>query len=578
MFDTIIRAGTIVDGSGQPGFTGDVAIANGMIAEVGQISGFARREIDADGLMVTPGFVDIHTHYDGQATWDSMLAPSSLHGVTSLAMGNCGVGFAPARAEKHDWLIALLEGVEDIPGTALTEGMTWGWESFPEYLDILASKAFALDVGAHLPHAALRAYVMGDRGGDHEAVPTDQEIDTMRQLAVQALEAGALGFSTSRTAFHKSSDGENIGTLSAGARELTGIVRALAQTGKGVVQLISDAYLTTDAEFAQSELDLIESLSRTSGRPLSFTVQQTDQAPGRWREIFRWLDHKAGEGLDLKAQVAPRPIGLIFGHSITLNPFILTDTYRRLSSLPLPQKISALAADATRDAILAEHRALKLDGLTEGAARGFARMFRMTDPVDYEPDVSTSLAAEASARSMDPAAYAYDVFLEEEGNRLIYQPLINYARGDLGDVHGMMTGGHILYGLSDGGAHCGTICDASFPTTTIALWSRGNKKGLRIPIETLVHGYTRRNAAHVGWFDRGLLAPGMLADINIIDIDSLTVAPPVVVRDLPAGGSRLMQHARGYVATLKSGLVTVENDVATGDLPGRLLRGVQGRA
>jgi N-acyl-D-aspartate/D-glutamate deacylase len=574
MYDIIIRGGTVVDGTGAPAFRADVAVQDGHIVEVGQVSGPAKRVLDAEGAHVTPGFVDIHTHYDGQVSWDAMLAPSSINGVTSVAMGNCGVGFAPAKPDRHDFLIALLEGVEDIPGTALAEGLTWDWETFPEYLDAIARRRYAVDIGAHMPHAALRAYVMGERGADHTEAPSDAEIASMEALTFEALEAGALGFSTSRTYVHRSRSGANIGTLTASQAELVGISGALRRSGKGVIQLISDAYLTADDDFAQSELRLIRALARTTGRRLSFTVQQTDESPDRWRGIFAEIGRMNDDGLDVRAQVAPRPIGAILSFSATTSPFLLTPTYRRIAgSATIAERLAALADPEIRRQILAEHGGAHREGFAELLAHGFARMFRMTDPVDYEPKADTSLAAEAARAGRPVAEYAYDVFMEQGGRRMIYMPLINYADGDLRATHDMMVSGHTLFGLSDGGAHCGTICDGSFPTTTIALWRQGDKAGRTIPLEALVHGYTARNARHVGWLDRGVVAPGYLADLNLIDLDALSLSPPDIVQDLPAGGVRLLQTARGYRATLKSGTVTFENGAWTGETPGGLLRG-----
>jgi N-acyl-D-amino-acid deacylase len=580
MFDTLIRNGTLVDGTGAPAFRGDVAISDGLIVEVGAVSGPAKRTLDAEGAHVTPGFVDIHTHYDGQVSWDALLAPSSINGVTSVAMGNCGVGFAPARPDRHDFLIALLEGVEDIPGTALAEGLTWDWESFPDYLDAIGRRRYAIDVGAHMPHAALRAYVMGDRGADHTEAPTDAEVADMERLTFEALEAGALGFSTSRTYAHRSRGGDNIGTFTASKGELAGIVRALKRSGKGVVQLISDAYLTADDDFAEAELGLIRHLAATTGRRLSFTVQQTDESPGRWRHIFGEVERMNADGLDVRAQVAPRPIGAIVGFAVTANAFMFTPTYRRIAhaSASTAERLARLADPEVRAAILDEHRGDHREGFAELLAHGFGRMFRMTDPVDYEPAAETSLAAEAARAGRPAAEHAYDVLLEDGARRLIYMPLINYADGDLAATHGMMTADHTLYGLSDGGAHCATICDGSFPTTTLGLWSRGDKAGRTIPLEALVHGYTQRNARHVGWLDRGVLAPGYLADVNIIDLPALNLGPPEIVQDLPAGGVRLLQTARGYQATMKSGVVTFENGAWTGETPGRLVRGERSAA
>ena len=573
MYDLIIRGGLIADGTGAPCFRGDVAVADGRIVAVGEVSGPAARTVDAQGLLVTPGFVDIHTHYDGQVSWDSVLAPSSIHGVTSAGMGNCGVGFAPARPDRHAWLIRLLEGVEDIPGTALTEGLTWDWESFPDYLDAVGRRSYAIDVAAHMPHAALRAFVMGERGADHTAAPTDVEIERMSSLTEEALHAGAIGFSTSRTYVHRSRDGQNIGTLTASERELQGIVSALKRAGRGVIQLISDAYLTADDDFAAAELRLIRGLAQTSGRRLSFTVQQSDESPDRWRGIFNEIDAMVADGLDVRAQVAPRPVGAMLSFASTTNPFILTPTYREINAGGIEARLRALFSLEVRERILAEHGAFRPGGFAGQLTGDFKRMFRMTDPVDYEPTPEASIAAEAKRTNKSSAEHCYDVMLEAEGRRILYMPLVNYASGNLDDVYGMMKGERTLYGLSDGGAHCGTISDASFPTTTIGLWSKGSKSGRRFPVETLVHGYTQRNARHVGWRDRGVIAPGYLADLNVIDLEALSLSPPEIVHDLPAGGTRLVQKARGYQWTIKSGVVTFEMGEWTGATPGGLIRG-----
>lgn len=576
MYDLVIKNGTIVDGTGAQRFRGDVAVEAGRIVEVGKVEGATHRKIDADGLIITPGFVDIHTHYDGQASWDSVLAPSSTNGVTSIAMGNCGVGFAPAHVDRHDWLIRLLEGVEDIPGTALAEGLTWDWETFPDYLDALARRRYTMDLGAHMPHAALRTYVMGERGADHTMAPTETEIERMSALTLEALEAGAVGFSTSRTYVHRSRDGRNIGTLTASQAELLGIAAALRRADAGVIQLISDAYLTPDDEFAARELGLIRALARTTGRKLSFTVQQTDEAPDRWKTIFREIALMRKDGLDVRAQIAPRPIGVLLSFGSTTNPFFATPTYRSLSADgDLDRRLARLADPAVKARILAEHEGQNYEGFAALLTKGFDRMFRMSDPIDYEPSAVASLAAEAGRTNHAPADYAYDVLMEEGGKRLLYMPLINYVEGNLDAVYGMMQGPHTLYGLSDGGAHCGTISDGSFPTTTVALWSRGNKRGQKIALEELVHGYTQRNAAHVGWHDRGVVAPGYRADLNVIALDALNVGPPVIAQDLPAGGTRLVQNGRGYRYTVKSGVVTFENGRWTGETPGELLRGPQ---
>ncbi len=577
MADLIIRNGTVIDGTGAPGDVADVAVSDGVITEVGpSIDGSAAREIDADGLLVTPGFVDIHTHFDGQVTWDPIVAPSSLHGVTTIAMGNCGVGFAPAAPDRHAWLISLLEGVEDIPGTALAEGLTWDWESFPEYLDSVAAKPHTVDIGAHVPHAALRTYVMGERGADHTATPTEPEVARMAQLVEEALDAGAIGFATSRTVVHRTSAGENIGTLTAGDAELLAIADAMRRTGSGVVQLISDLYQSPDDEFAQRELDLLERFVRRSGRPLSFTMQQAYHSPERWRFQMDWVDRMVADGLDVKAQVGVRPIGVLLGLQATANPFLFCASYAEVAGLDLPGRVAALRDPERKRRILAEHAEVAA-GLEPGILRqimcGFDITFEMADPVDYELHTDRSIGARARAAGTEPISMVYDLLLERDGEQLLYLPLFNFAHGDFGDLHEMITSPNVLFGLSDAGAHCGAICDASMTTSSLTVWSRDRRDGEPVPIEEIVHGHTQRNARHVGWLDRGVVAPGYVADLNVIDLDALACHPPTIVRDLPAGGRRLMQTARGYRHTVKSGVVTFTDGEHTGALPGRLLRG-----
>ncbi len=575
--DLVIRGGTIVDGSGRPRFAGDVGIVGDRIVAVGEVDAPGARELDAGGLIVTPGFVDIHTHYDGQATWDPELAPSSHHGVTSIAMGNCGVGFAPAAPDRHDWLIGLLEGVEDIPGTALAEGLSWDWETFPEYLDALGRRSFVLDVGAHVPHAAVRAYVMGDRGADAEAVPTAEEIAAMARIVEEGVRAGALGFTTSRTLVHRTRSGQTIGTYRAGLDEVLGVAEGLKAAGTGVIQLISDAYLLADETFCASELELLGELVRATGRPLSFTVQQPDLAAGRWRELLSWVAAQAAAGLPVAAQVAPRPIGLLIGHQASVNPFMFCPSFREVAGLPLDALVAALADPDRRARILAEHphTARFLPGFDSWP---WHRLFPLGDPPDYEPRPDTSVAAEAARRGVPAIEWVYDLLLADGGRTLLYCPLMNYAAGSLDDVREMLASPHAVYGLSDGGAHCGVICDASFPTTTIAHWARDREatgRGPGLPLEHLVHGLTRRTAEQVGWLDRGLVAPGHLADLNVIDLTTLNCRAPHIVHDLPAGGRRLVQEATGYRWTVKRGTVTFADGRPTGDLPGRLVRGAQ---
>jgi N-acyl-D-aspartate/D-glutamate deacylase len=574
MLDLLIKDGVVVDGTGQTRFSGSVGIVGNRIVELGRVTTPARRTLHADGRLITPGFVDIHTHLDGQVSWDTMLSPSSFHGVTSVVMGNCGVGFAPARPHKHDWLIQLLEGVEDIPGTALAVGLTWDWESFTDYLDALAKRTYTLDVGAQLPHAPLRAYVMGDRGADPTQDPTDTEVGEIERLTFEALESGAMGFSTSRSYIHRSRNGENIGTLKATHRELSAAARAMRRANQGVFQLITDAYLSSDPNFVRSEMDLIRTLAIESGRHLSFTVVEYDAVPDRWRELFAAIQQMVDAGLVVRGQVAPRPVGAIGGLLTSVTPFESSATFRGLRSLRVKDRVEQLRKPAIKARVLAEYRS-RSDKDYSGMSGMFSRMFRLTDPVDYEPPSDLSILAQAERAGRTPDEYVYDVLLEEDGRRLLYIPVVNYLHGNLDDIYHMMTNANALYGLSDSGAHCAALCDASFPTTSLALWNKGSKNGLRIPVETLIHGYTQRNAAHVGWLDRGVIAPGYLADINVIDIDNLRVTVPEILGDLPTGATRIVQRAEGYRWTVKRGVVTFDNGHATGELPGRLQRGRQ---
>lgn len=575
MHDLVIRNGTIVDGTGAPRRQADVAIDGERIVAVGDHVGPAHRTIAADGLVVTPGWVDIHTHYDGQVTWDDDLAPSSVNGVTSIVTGNCGVGFAPARPDRHDWLISLLEGVEDIPGTALTEGLSWGWERFPEYLDVLDRHRWTVDVGTQVPHAALRTYVMGDRGADSTAVASPEDIAEMSRLCEEGIRAGALGFTTSRTWVHRTSRGEQIGTLSAATEEVLGIADALRRAGTGVVQLISDAYQSDDDELVARELALLGELALGVGRPLSFTVQQNDDTPDRFRELLAAIDGWVAAGAIARAQVAVRPIGVLLGLSASANPLRFCPGYAPLAGLDHPERLAALRTASVRERLLREHAEVSLRGFPAIIHSGFDRMYPLTDPPDYEPTPERSVAGLAASTGRPPAEVLYDLLLEDEGRTLLYVPLMNYARGNLDDVHEMLTSPHAMVGLSDAGAHCNAISDGSFPTSAITHWTRDRSRGPRIELETMVHHQTQRTAEHVGWLDRGVVAPGYLADLNIIDCEALTLHPPHLAADLPAGGTRLLQEAEGYVATIKRGVPTVEHGVLTGAHPGRLQRGAQ---
>jgi N-acyl-D-amino-acid deacylase len=576
--DLVIRNGLLVDGTGGPPRLADVAISGELIVAVGDDVGSGKRELDADGLLVTPGFVDPHTHYDGQATWDPMLAPSSQHGVTSVVMGNCGVGFAPVAPDRHDWLIAIMEGVEDIPGTALHEGLRWDWGSYPEYLDALDRQPRALDVGTHVPHVALRAFVMGDRGAEVDEHPTEAEATRMAELAAEGLDAGALGISTSRTERHRSSAGENLGTLRAEQAELLALAEALRGRSPGVFQLLSDSYRTTDDAFARQELALIGKIARTSRRPVSYTVQQDTAAPERWRDLMAHAAAMTAEGFDVKAQVAPRPIGVLLGLQATANVFTPCKEYIRVAKLPLAERVEALRDPDRRQRILKSHAILTSgpDAFPGLAMLGrFNRMWVLDNPVDYDLHPDHSLEAQAQRAGIDPREYAYDMQLQHGGRQLIYTPLFNFVHGNFDAIREMITDPVALFGLSDAGAHCGQICDGSMTTSYLSIWARDRKDAEQIPLETVVHQLSRRPAEHVGWLDRGVLAPGYLADLNVIDLEHLGCLPPMIANDLPAGGRRLLQEAVGYRYTIKRGSVISEDSTPTGELPGRLMRGTQ---
>jgi N-acyl-D-aspartate/D-glutamate deacylase len=561
--ELVIRGGTVVDGTGSPERTADVAVRDGVIVAVGEVDGSGRREIRADGALVTPGFVDIHTHYDGQATWSSRLSPSSHHGVTTVVMGNCGVGFAPVKPTDRDLLIELMEGVEDIPGAALHEGIHWEWETFPQYLDYLSQRSFDMDIGAQLPHGALRVYVMGRRGADREAASAD-DIALMRALTAEAIEAGALGFSSSRTLNHRSSKGAPTPSLTAARQELLGIARGLKDAGRGVMEMISD-FQDADEEFAH-----LTAMTRESGRPMSISLAQ-GLSPNGWRSLLGRIASASEAGLPMRAQVAPRPIGILLGLTTTLNPFVTHPAYREIAGLALAERVRAMRDPERRAAILAGSPGRGFQRLWGLMANG-AKIWRLEDPPDYEPAPQDSLASRARVARVDPWEYVYDQLLQAEGRQILYTPFANYAEDNLDCCREMILHPDTVMGLGDGGAHVGTICDASFVTTLLTHWGRDRTRGERIPLPVLVKSQTADTARAVDLNDRGVLAPGMKADINVIDFERLKVRAPEIVHDLPAGGARLQQKADGYLATIVSGQVTYENGEATEALPGRLIR------
>ena len=565
--DLVIRGGTIIDGSGNPGFEGDIAVSNGMIMEVGRVPGRGIEEIDARGQIVTPGFVDIHTHYDGQATWTGAISPSTLHGVTSIVMGNCGVGFAPCRSEDHDRLIRLMEGVEDIPFPVLAEGLPWNWESFPDYLDSLSASEFDADICAQLPHAALRVFVMGERGANRDPATPD-DIQRMRALATEAIRAGAIGFSTSRTLNHRTSDGQPTPTLTAGEDELTGIALGVADAGRGVLQFVSDF------DDPEKEAAMLRRIVEASGRPLSVSLAQADVAPDGWRRLLGAIEAAADEGLPMRAQVAPRPVGVLLGFELTLNPFSAHPVYREISHLPFEDRIARLRTEDFRKRLLAD--APDTDNpFLKVMLRSFGKIFQLDAPVNYEPTSDRTLEAIAARRGVSPEEAALDLMLERDGRGMLYLPFLNYASGSLDPSHDMMLSPATLPGLSDGGAHVGMICDGSFTTTMLTHWVRDRTRGPRIPVEHIVQRQARATAEWIGLHDRGLIAPGYRADLNVIDLANLTLHLPEVAYDLPAGGRRLMQKASGYTATILKGQITLRDGDPTGARPGRLVRGPQ---
>ncbi len=560
MHELVIRGGTIVDGTGGDRYVGDIAVDDGRITAIGTVDGQGAREIDASGLLVTPGFVDIHTHYDGQVSWDPLLAPSSWHGVTTIVMGNCGVGFAPVKPDRHDWLIGLMEGVEDIPGTALAEGITWDWETFPEYLDAIESTPHAIDIGTQVPHSALRTYVMGERGADGTHASAE-EIAEMARLAREAVEAGALGFTTSRTERHRAADGTVTPSFTATPEELLGIAAEVGATGRAVFEVVSDL------EDLQGEFDLFREMSAITGSPLSITINQHDSSPDLWRELLTLIEGAVAEGVPMKAQVAGRPIGLLMGLQTSFHPLLASAAYRAVADEPLDERVGSLADPARRAQIL--------DELAAGGGFRWEKTFRLGTPPDYEPAPEASIAAEAARSGVRPEELTYDALLGGGGKDLLYYPLFNYAQMDLEPTREMLTHPLTILGLSDGGAHCGAICDASLPTSMLTHWGRDRTRGPKLELEWLVRNQTRDTASALGLLDRGVLAPGYRADLNLIDFDSLSLHAPEVVHDLPAGGRRLIQRADGYRMTLVAGEVTWEDGVHTGALPGALIRGPQ---
>lgn len=564
--DLIIRNGTIVDGSGAEPFTGDVGIKDGMIVEVGAIERPAEREFDALGHHVTPGFVDIHTHYDGQVTWENRMMPSSLHGVTTIVMGNCGVGFAPCRPNDRSALIALMEGVEDIPEAVMSSGLPWSWETFPEYLDAVDARQYDVDVAAFLPHSCLRVYVMGQRGLDREDA-NENDLAEMERLAEEAMRAGAMGFATSRSVFHRDCHGNPVPTKDTQEPELMAVAAGMKEAGHGILEALLD-YDDIDSEFG-----MLRRVVESSRRPLTFTIAQLLDNPRLWERAVELVHEANDEGINVKGQVIGRPTGLLLGLDLSFNPFTLTPAYQAIASLPLQERVAEMRKPDVRARILADKptgaKLKLLDYL-----HAFDKIFPLGNPPNYAPAPETSIAAMAKSRGMPALDLAYDLLLEQDGHALLFVTVGNYADGNLDAVTRLVTDRHNIWGLGDGGAHYGVICDAGSPTFMLTFWGR-DKEGQRVELPELINRLSRVPAEFVGLNDRGLIAPGHKADINVIDFEGLHLHAPHPVFDLPSGGRRLIQKADGYLATFVNGEITYRNGIATDALPGRLVRGPQ---
>src|ERR1700758_4009164 len=586
MFDLKIIGGTVVDGTGAERFRADIAIKDGVIADVvrrgandPEMGGEAAETIDATGHVVAPGFVDIHTHYDGQVSWDALLEPSSGHGVTTVVTGNCGVGFAPVRPGREQWLIELMEGVEDIPGTALSEGITWGWESYPEYLDAIGKQKFAIDVGSQVAHGAIRAYAMGERGARNEPATPD-DIAAMGRLVTEAIEAGALGFSTSRTMGHRAMDGEPVPGTFAAEEELFGLGRAMAAGGQAVFELAPQGAAGEDIVAPKKELEWMRRLGAEIDRPISFAMIQIDADPKLWREMLDLSADAHAAGSRLHPQVAARPFGMMIGfqghHGFSHRP-----TYRRLKAECSRQELAQRLADpAVKAAILSEDDlpvdpTLLFDNMFALAQYALGRTYAMGDPPDYEPTDERSVQKIAADRGEDPLATLYDLMLESDATSMLMLPFYNYSYGNHDAIREMLTHPAGVVGLSDGGAHCSMICDASYPTFLLTHWARDRHRGEKLPLEFVIRKQSHDTAQLFGLSDRGIIEIGKRADVNVIDMNAITLHAPKMAYDLPAGGNRLVQGASGYNATIVNGVVTRRDGVDTGARPGRLVRGAR---
>jgi N-acyl-D-amino-acid deacylase len=571
MHDLVIRGGTIVDGTGAAPFTGDVAVDDGQITAVGAVDADAEAVIDATDRLVTPGFVDIHTHYDGQVTWDPMLSPTSWHGVTTVVMGNCGVGFAPARPEEREWLVGLMEGVEDIPGAALSAGIRWGWETFPEFLDFLDDQPLGLDVGTQVPHGAVRGYVMGARGARNEPATPD-DIAAMAKIVREGIEAGALGVSTSRTIAHRAIDGEPVPGTFAAEDELFGLGVALGEAGAGVFELAPAGVMGEDLAAADREMDWMRRLAAETGRPVTFALLQHDIDPDQWRRMLDLALEVHDEGVPIRPQVAGRPLGLLLGLQ-TFHPLSKRPTFQELEALPLDEKVARMRDPEIRARLIAETP--ESDDRMAFIGLGLDRIFPLGEPPDYEPPPEDSIAARAERAGQDPTEALYDLLLAQDGHELLLRPLLGYSRFTQDPIREMILHPASALGLGDGGAHVGAICDSSIETYMLTHWVRDRSRGERLPVELVVRKMTQDTASLYGLNDRGTLLPGKKADLNVIDLNRLTLHRPEMRYDLPGGARRLVQEADGYDATIVSGEVVRRNGADTGARPGQLVRGAR---
>jgi N-acyl-D-aspartate/D-glutamate deacylase len=561
--DLVIRNGTIVDGTGGEPYAGDVAISGGVISGVGEVTATGAEEIDASGRMVMPGFVDVHTHYDAQATWANQITPSSCNGVTTVLLGNCGVGFAPVRPHQRDMLISLMEGVEDIPEVVMREGLPWTWESFPDYLDTLAGRSFDVDVATQVPHAALRVYVMGERGAERQpATPADRA--AMAALAAEGIRAGAFGFSTSRLLQHRTAAGEPIPSYGAAEEELAEIAGAIGAVGRGWLQVVADF---GDAQ--EEEFSLLCRLAKRSGRPVTLTLLQRDSHPSEWRELLDRIEAANEDGLRITGQVRGRPTSTLLGFELSENPFLGCPSWAALAPLNIEARVAALRDPGLRERLIAEPGGSPAQ---IKRLRDWERIFPFGDPPDYEPHPDRSIAAEAARRGIAPAALAYDMMMERNGRAILYHPMTNYAGGDMAPVFEMLRHPHTLIGLGDGGAHVGIMCDATDMAHTLTHWTRDRTRGPRLGLADMVRRLTLANAQEIGLRDRGAIKSGLRADINIVDLERLRLKVPEVHYDLPAGGKRLLQRSDGFEMTLVAGVPVWRDGEATAALPGRLVR------